>query len=165
MRKKILVMAKGEIQEKDISDFYIINYFDYTAQSLAEVQKLAIAKNQTITDAFKEKRILEVEVNDVERTPENIKQASSNKIGIPLRLIDEYEARRIIDFVLENKDKEFIFQCDFGKSRSLTSAYFASRYLLPDHKLIHQNIYIHNKSVFQKLIKAYLFPKKYEKRE
>lgn len=159
-------MAKGEIQEKDVSGFCIVNYFDYTAQSLNRVQKQAIAKNHTIEEAYFGGRILEVEVNDVERTPENIRQAKKNKEGIPLRLINEHEASRVIQFVKDHEDEDFIFQCDFGKSRSLTTAYFATRYLLPNHKLTNRRIYIHNKSVFKMLMKTFLFPHKYgEKNE
>lgn len=162
MKNEIHVMSKGQIQETKVNNSYIVNYFDYTAQSLVAVQKYALGKNQTIIDASEENKILEVEINDVEITPENIKQAKKNKDGFPLRLSNPLDAKRVIDFLEENKNNNFIFQCDFGKSRSLTTAYFAKRYILTDHKFNHRNIYIHNKSLFRILMKVYLFPLKYK---
>lgn len=157
MRKKIIKIAsKGEIQENAIIGFCVINFFDKNAHSLNDIQKFAIAKNKTIEDTFNNGDILEVEVNDVEVTDKNKKKEISDK-AFPIKLFNKKEAKRIIDFIEKNKDRDFIFQCDFGRSRSLTTAIFAHKFMLTNHKFSFPDYYIHNKSLFKILSNTYLF--------
>lgn len=159
--KKILVMSKGQIQEEKVSDFCVVNYYDSTAKTLAEIQDISIAKNTTILQLEKENKLLSLEVNDVEVTEKTKKiEKKREKTAIPLKLMTEDVALSIIDFIEKNKESDFIFQCDFGRSRSLTTAYFANRFLLLDHELINKEVLIRNKSIFKILFNAYLFPKK-----
>lgn len=158
--KKIYVMSKGQIQEQIVNNYCVINYFDKDMDSLMKVQKLAIAKNTSIIEQFNRNKILEIEANDLEITKETIKLEKKKRKEYPIKLFNKFLAKKIITFVEKNKDMNFIFQCDYGRSRSLTTAYFMNRYILTDHKLINKEILIRNKSIFKILMRAYLFPKK-----
>ena len=158
--KNIRVMSKGEIQETEITGYFVVNYFDLEQHSLNDIQKFAIAKNTTIENAHNKNKILEVEVNDVEITKENIKKEKDKK-NFPIKLFNYTDAKRIIDFVSDNNKNNFIFQCDFGRSRSLSTAIFCHRYILNDHRMSIGQQFIYNKSVYRILMKTLLFPLKY----
>jgi len=157
--KTIRVMSKGQIQENEVINTYIVNYFDLGGHSIAETQKFAIGKNATIEKAHQLGRILEVEANDVEITEENIKK-SKDKNSYPIKLFNLEEAKRVVDFIESHKDSDFVFQCDFGRSRSLTTAVFAQKYILQEHEILVRKQFIYNKSVYRLLARAYLFPNK-----
>lgn len=150
MQEKIIkVMSKGQIQETVIpDDFVIINFFDKNQLSLKKIQKIAIAKNESIE---KNNNILEIEANDIELI--NDKKINSS---FEVKIFNEMDAYKIIDFIIENKDKNFIFQCDYGKSRSLTTAIFAHKFLLRQHKLINNEYKIRNKMIYRYLFKNFI---------
>lgn len=59
---KIYVMSKGELQEFKIPDnCCLINYHDFKAQNIQEVQDTSISKNTSILDLYKKNKILNIE--------------------------------------------------------------------------------------------------------
>lgn len=160
---KIYVMSKGELQEFKIPDnFCLINYHDFKAQNIQEVQDTSISKNTSILDLYKKNKILNIEANDLEINKINIKLAKKSqkkKNLYPIALFNEDHKKEIIEFIHNNKDMNFIFQCDYGRSRSLTTAMFAKKFILTEHELDVREEKIRNKSIFKKLMRYELFKK------
>lgn len=146
---KIKVMSKGEIQNKIIpNSVVIINYYDFLGFSLFKTQNHSLVKNESIIYLNDKKQILSICADDI-----NINVISTG--AQPISYLSEVQAEQIVDFIIKHKDKTIVFQCDYGKSRSLSTAVFAKDYILKEHDFSHKENVVRNQSFYNLLLEIY----------
>ena len=146
---KIKIMSKGEIQNKNIPEnVAIINFYDRTGISLYQIQKHSVPPNDSIIKLGNKEQILSICADDLDL---NFKRNTAQ----PVSYLTDIQCNNIINFIKKHTDKIFIFQCDYGKSRSLSTAIFAKEYILNEHFFDHHEKVIRNQSFYNLLIKQF----------
>lgn len=153
--KEIKVLSQGQIlsEETNLNNTLVISYYNSSDYSIIEKQKVTFETNPTILR--NEKNILTLKKDDIQNLSKF--QFLKHNLKPYSNVFSKNDIKSIIDFINERdyKEKDIIFQCEFGKSRSLTTAILLHEYYLKNtHKLIIEENKIRN-NVIEKIIRNY----------
>lgn len=153
--KEIKVLSQGQIlsEEINLNNKIVISFYNSSDYNIIEKQKVAFETNPSI---LKNKNsILTLPIDDIQELSKF--QFFKHNIKHYENVFSKNDLINIIDF-LNNRDyreKDIVFQCEFGKSRSLTTALLLHEYYLNStHKLVVEENKIRNK-VIEKIIRNY----------
>jgi hypothetical protein len=155
MMKKIKVISQGEILDSkcNLKDSIIISFHNTTDYNILEKQNVTFITNPDIL-TFKS-NILFLKIDDVQDLTKF--QFIKHSFKPYSNIFSEKDCVNIIEFLKEKdyKNKTLIFQCEYGKSRSLTTAMCLFEYFLNEtHILEVDEKNIRNK-VIEKIIIKY----------
>lgn len=153
--KEIKVLSQGQIlsEETNLNNTLVISYYNSSDYSIIEKQKVAFETNTTILK--NKKNILVIQKDDIQNLSKF--QFLKHNFKPYSNVFSRNDIKSIIDFINERdyREKDIIFQCEFGKSRSLTTAILLHEYYLKNtHKLIIEENKIRN-NVIEKIIRNY----------
>ena len=136
---RIKIMSKGEIQLKSIpSNIAIVNFYSKSGYSLIRTQNHSLSKNESLLLLNEKGLICDICADDVEiEKPKkgffNRIFGSTEELDFEISYLTTEHCEKIINFILKNKGKTFVFQSDEGVSRCVNAAIFAKKYILKDH--------------------------------
>lgn len=146
---KIEVMSKGDFHNKELKEnTKVIYFYDCGDFNLKKYQNLTIVKNESLLNLMEDKDFIQLEINDAEITKKALLRELNDKYQ-PIKLFKKNDAMKIINFVKNKKNYNFIFVCDYGRSRSLTTAIFCHENILKNHEFINNERIIRNKSIYK----------------
>lgn len=153
--KKIKVLSQGQILSEEVSlnNKLVISFHNSSDYNIIEKQKVAFETNPSILK--NKNNILTLPRDDVQELSKF--QFFKHNFKPYRNIFSKNDLINIINFLNEKdyKEKDIIFQCEFGRSRSLTTAILLNEYYLsPTHKLIIEENKIRNK-VIEKIIRGY----------
>ena len=154
--KTIRVLSQGEILDSSckLKDNLVISFYNTTDYSIIEKQKVSFVSNSDILEY--QDSILTLQKDDVQKLSKF--QIIKHSIKPYPNIFDNKDCEKIIDFLYKKnyKNKNIIFQCEYGKSRSLTTAIcFYNAYLNKTHELMAENNIIRNKVIEEIVLKHF----------
>lgn len=155
--KKIKVLSIGEVASPSFimnKDVLLISFYNSNDFSIVEKQQYSLKTNPTIIDFSN--NILSLQKDDI------IKLSFFNNLKHQIKpysnIFSIKDSQLIINFLNNNdyKNKDIYIQCEYGKSRSLSTAIALEKYFLNNtHFLEHNENIIRNKIIYE-CIKKYL---------
>ena len=153
--KEIKVLSQGQIlsEETNLNNTLVISFHNSSDYNIIEKQKVTFETNPTILK--NEKSIFILKKDDIQNLSKF--EFFKHRLKPYENIFSKHDLINIINFLNERdyREKDIIFQCEFGKSRSLTTAILLHRYYLKTtHNLVIEENKIRNK-VIEKIIRNY----------
>lgn len=147
---KIKVFSIGEISSftnKINSNILVISFFNSNDFSIIDKQKFSIKTNPSILEF--ENNILCLQRDDI--TKLSFFKTIIHKLKPYNNIFSNNDVKLIVKFLKNNdyQNKDIYIQCEYGKSRSLTTAICLEKYFLnKTHKLEHEEKIIRNYIIY-----------------
>lgn len=153
--KEINVLSQGQIlsEEINLNNKLVISFNNSSDYNIIEKQKVAFETNPSILK--NKNNILTLPRDDIQELSKF--QFFKHNLKSYGNIFSKNDLINIINFLNERdyREKDIIFQCEFGRSRSLTTAILLHEYYLKNtHKLVVDENKIRNK-VIEKIIRNY----------